>query len=519
MHIRTLLSVLRTRGRVLRCELELYQGDVDAERLDVRLYGAHGVKRVHHLIYTSRPGLYPSIDREPPFGIEVNPITAREWTDHVSSTGKSGECALWCTPNSCTLRSRMEEPPDTGGVRRSIQTEIRIQLNDLDMFEVAQDTCIVFPLWELRAAIGVPDQLRVPLKLAFGYGGDPLFVYLDQAPVHAEFIIATTGEDEQPAPGSNAAAEPAATEALPRSSRRHAAAPQAVMKAPPSSPPAAPPSDTHADTRASDALGTAGAHALPPAAARADAEAAPPSPAQQRTPSQRSRPHGLATEATPPSPSPHHWRPGTPDADMFAEPEPPIPTVSYPAASPLPGSSDSEDVLPVPKRVRASNGGASRDTTRAPPSSGAAGTATEGGMASVVHPTPVERGGSRDEFPSSMLGGAGEASPPDALGAEWSPPPSDEVFAPTQAEGNARKKVRCDARKASYSTDTMGAAGGRTHACFTECLTACRLACTPVRAAVRTEHTSIAAPQWGSDACFSLPAQPCSSPRPARLWP
>ena len=140
-------------------------------------------------------------------------------------------------------------------------------------------------------------------------------------------------------------------------------------------------------------------------------------------------------------------------------------------------------------------------------------------MASVVHPTPVERDGSRDEFPSSMLGGAGEASPPDALGAEWSPPPSDEVFAPTQAEGNARKKVRCDARKASYSTDTMGAAGGRTHACFTECLTACRLACTPVRAAVRTEHTSIAAPQWGSDACFSLPAQPCSSPRPARLWP
>ena len=97
-------------------------------------------------------------------------------------------------------------------------------------------------------------------------------------------------------------------------------------------------------------------------------------------------------------------------------------------------------------------------------------------MASVVHPTPVERGGSRDEFPSSMLGGAGEASPPDALGAEWSPPPSDEVFAPTQAEGNARKKVRRVAREASHRTDTMGAVGGRARVCFTACLTACRLA-------------------------------------------
>lgn len=449
MHIRTLLSVLRTRGRVLRCELGLHQGDVDAERLNVRLYGAHGVKRVHHLIYTSRPGLYPSIDREPPFGIEVNPITAREWTDHVSSTGKSGECALWCTPNSCTLRSRMEEPPDTGGIRRSIQTEIRIQLNDLDIFEVAQDTCIVFPLWELRAAIGVADQLRVSLKLAFGYGGDPLFVYLDQAPVHAEFIIATTSEDGQAVPAPNAAAEPATSEAPPRS-RRHGAASHAVMKAPPSSPPAAPLADTGVVARASEAPGTAGTHTLPPAVARADAEATPPSPAEQRTPSQQRGPHGFTTEeATPPSSSPHRWHPGTPDADIFAEPAPPMPTVSYPSASPLAGSSDSEDVLPVPKRVRASRSGASRDTLRAPPPSGAAGTATDGGTASVVQPTPVARGGSRDEFPSSMLGDAGALPPPDAMGAEWSPPPSDEVFAPTQAEGGARKKVRRDAGRRS----------------------------------------------------------------------
>ncbi|KAI3626850.1 hypothetical protein CBS14141_000851 [Malassezia furfur] len=135
-----------------------------------------GVQKRHRLTYEDRPGLYPSIDAHPPFGLSVRPATAKEWMEHFMNSGKTGECSLHCTPHACTMHSRLDAPPDPKEhVRNSIQSEVRLPLAEMLEYDVTDECTVQFSLWEFRAAIHVAEQLGSSVSLAFGYGGDPLF--------------------------------------------------------------------------------------------------------------------------------------------------------------------------------------------------------------------------------------------------------------------------------------------------------------------------------------------------------
>ena len=131
----------------------------------------------------------------------MRPTTAREWTEHFLSSGKTGECSLYCAPDACVLRSRLDGPLDTReSLRHSIQSEVRLPLGEMVEYHVPDETHVQFSLWEFRAAIHVAEQLGTDLALAFGYGGEPMFVRLQvQEELCAEFILATTG-DPDPVP-------------------------------------------------------------------------------------------------------------------------------------------------------------------------------------------------------------------------------------------------------------------------------------------------------------------------------
>lgn len=126
------------------------------------------------------------------------------------NSGKTGECSLHCTPHACTMHSRLDAPPDPKEhVRNSIQSEVRLPLAEMLEYDVTDECMVQFSLWEFRAAIHVAEQLGSSVSLAFGYGGDPLFVRLHVSDaLSAEFILATTGdapEDTAPAPKPRAA--------------------------------------------------------------------------------------------------------------------------------------------------------------------------------------------------------------------------------------------------------------------------------------------------------------------------
>lgn len=80
-------------------------------------------------------------------------------------------------------------------VRNSVQTEVRISIDELREYAVHDDTDIYFSLWEFRAAIAAAETLGSHVRLEFARGGDPLFLRLDMGALRAEFILATA---EQP---------------------------------------------------------------------------------------------------------------------------------------------------------------------------------------------------------------------------------------------------------------------------------------------------------------------------------
>lgn len=391
VQIRTLISILRVRGTVLRVEVSLLHDDVD--RVDVRLLFEHGVRKLHRLTYEDRPSLFPTVDADPPYALEVSPLTAREWMDHMASTGKSGECTLWCTPNGCVLKSRCDEPSDTKAIKRSIQTEIRVQLSDLDLYHVPDETDLVFPLWELRACIGIAEQLGVPLKLAFGGGGDPLFVYMDHAPVHAEFIIATTGEGT--ARASTRRASPPAR-----------AASTAMLA----------PSDAASNATPAQEVASA------PSTRRARQHTAPQkvdgnSHAYSVVPSEEYRAHGAFSGGAADAPRSPRVGGSTP-ALALEDPA----DQAYPAVGDGPGADDAHDAPPPTRDLH----DALRPTQR------------------VVNPTPVQYGGSYDEFPSEFMPGDDDSPPRVDFGTPDLSPPAD-TFAATQMDGPRKKVCACSA--------------------------------------------------------------------------
>ena len=82
-----------------------------------------------------------------------------------------------------------------GHLRHSIQTEVRISVEQLKEYIVQRDTSIYFSLWEFRAAISAAEVLGSYVRLEFAHGGDPLFLRLDTGGTfRGEFILATAGE-------------------------------------------------------------------------------------------------------------------------------------------------------------------------------------------------------------------------------------------------------------------------------------------------------------------------------------
>lgn len=163
------------------------------------------------------------------------------------SVGKTGECVLSCDPTQCSLRSRMDGPLDGTGtwradaVRPSIQSEVRVPLDELDAYHVEGPATVCFSVWEFRAAILAAESLNSLLHMEFREGGQPLFFHMDTDALRGEFILATTGTPSAAAPPTRKRAAPTRAEPVRRPrgtppARAPVHAPTPASPAPPDEP-------------------------------------------------------------------------------------------------------------------------------------------------------------------------------------------------------------------------------------------------------------------------------------------
>ncbi|PWN51835.1 hypothetical protein IE53DRAFT_361271 [Violaceomyces palustris] len=201
--LKSVLSVLKISGKTVeKCELDLID-DSEECRLVIRLHCQHGVLKTHKLTYEQKRGLLPTADPNPPNLLVIRAEAAHEWVEHFLSSGKNGEITIWCDDKFCVVKSKDEDGYTVGSdgkgqIRRSIQTEVRVDIQDFETYEISNESCLCFSLKEFRATIVLAEQLGRPLEISFSDGEAPLFVRIHQEAVEAEFVIATTkGERPQ----------------------------------------------------------------------------------------------------------------------------------------------------------------------------------------------------------------------------------------------------------------------------------------------------------------------------------
>ncbi|KAK0519080.1 hypothetical protein OC842_007566, partial [Tilletia horrida] len=150
-----------------------------------------------------------------------------------SAPNPAGEVILHCVLELCIVKveevdsaGRLENRPgDTHGtLLRSIQTQVRIELQESISYDVNQVIHLTFALKEFRAAIALAESLDLSLQNRFGIKDQPLFILLSNAPpiptaynhssmpiptyeqgqptVSAKFVLATTQEPDPADSGS-----------------------------------------------------------------------------------------------------------------------------------------------------------------------------------------------------------------------------------------------------------------------------------------------------------------------------
>ncbi|GAA5876592.1 hypothetical protein JCM1840_000819 [Sporobolomyces johnsonii] len=196
----------------------LLEPGVDAGecRIVIRLHCQHGVVKTHRLTYGN-----PNVNNWARFNREQSTSSwtasskvLKEWTDHFylrsGANALTDEITFYCGPIACRLRSFNDTSSEQNlsendlMASRPLTTELVVDVEDFDNYDVPDEQIITFALKEFKAVIVLADLLSVPISAYFTHGGRPLMIQLAGDHSEARFVVATTDYDSGSA-GSSAA--------------------------------------------------------------------------------------------------------------------------------------------------------------------------------------------------------------------------------------------------------------------------------------------------------------------------
>ncbi|KAL8280610.1 hypothetical protein RQP46_006933 [Phenoliferia psychrophenolica] len=207
-------------------------------RLVVRLHCQHGVIKTHRLTYGNSNQLYARANRGEctSFWIASSRVL-KDWTDHFhlrtsSSSGGTEEISFYHGETSCRLKSFGDDPPPSGPddalVSRPLATELVVETDDFDRYDIVGEPLITFALKEFKAIITLADTVNALLDVAFTKGGSPILIETKSDFFTATFVIATTDFDSGTPDASDATKARAKSESRQPSTTAAAAAKSAL---------------------------------------------------------------------------------------------------------------------------------------------------------------------------------------------------------------------------------------------------------------------------------------------------
>ncbi|KAJ3165800.1 cell cycle checkpoint control protein rad9a [Irineochytrium annulatum] len=175
------------------CKIQLQSGDA-GDRLVVQLLCKFGVKKTHKLHYESCDATRAVYSKSSgPNLFAINPKVAHDWIACFAQ--KLEEVTISCTKDTLKLRSFTEDTVGVDSLKRGLQTEITVDPEEFDVFEINQPTEITFNLKDLKTALSFADVMSQPLTAYFSTPGKPLVLEVAQPDQYcADFVIATVAE-------------------------------------------------------------------------------------------------------------------------------------------------------------------------------------------------------------------------------------------------------------------------------------------------------------------------------------
>ncbi|KAJ3119274.1 cell cycle checkpoint control protein rad9a [Physocladia obscura] len=179
------------------------------DRLVIELQCKYGVRKLFHLHYQPVEPLKASFRMQScTNAFSAAPKIIQDWLvffssklDEVSigcSTVVEGEVGCGEAEKRVVIRSFTEDVDVTGGDvgKRSLATEISVDIDDFDSFDVFEDVEITFCLRDLKTALGFADGIGQSINAHFIGPGQPIIFSTTQANIfNAEFVLATNTFD------------------------------------------------------------------------------------------------------------------------------------------------------------------------------------------------------------------------------------------------------------------------------------------------------------------------------------
>ncbi|KAJ3415258.1 cAMP-specific 3',5'-cyclic phosphodiesterase 4D [Chytridiales sp. JEL 0842] len=169
-----------------RCKI-FFQDGPNGDRLVIQLYCKFGVKKTHKLHFESCEAIHAVYSKQnSDHKLIVSPKVIHEWLGYFSQ--KLEEVTIRCGKDWVRVKSFSEPANESDILKLGLQTEITIDPEDFDVFDVQYESDVTFSLKDFKA-------VTQPVAAYFNKAGQPVILCVAQQDVFmADFVLATLSE-------------------------------------------------------------------------------------------------------------------------------------------------------------------------------------------------------------------------------------------------------------------------------------------------------------------------------------